>query len=282
MRRIPDTLLEGHPAVRGDGVSVIGYTPDSPPPPGRFLVRQPTLSFIRGGIKHLQPHGITEPLVAPAGTVVAMGSGVHLMTELLGTDDRYESIVVSVSPGVLRGLLGGVLKPVAKIPVAMAAMPPRVFELLREPMAPEEAERAAREALLVAAGSPEVRALLVAEACLWGGDDTERLRTVMQEHFHTPLAFPEYAALSGMSLSTFKLRFREVFEEAPGRWLRNARLQHARWLLLVQGLTVTDACYASGFGDLSNFIRMFRRQFGLSPRSYRAAQLEIQPSGGAS
>jgi AraC-like DNA-binding protein len=36
-------------------------------------------------------------------------------------------------------------------------------------------------------------------------------------------------------------------------------------------MAITDVAYDVGFGDLSNFVRTFRRAAGLSPRRFRQA-----------
>lgn len=277
MQQIPDSLLEtsAHRSIQFTDASVTWYRVAPPPPTNRFLVTQPTLSFVRAGIKHLQPYGDKIPVVARAGSVAVMRAGVHSMTELTGDEGRFESIILSVSPTLLRGLLGHQMPAQEGVAVATAEAPPRIYALLDDLGSGPAAHLSVREALLVAASVPSVREILYAAASEWETSEADRLRAVMQAHFLTPLSLPEYALLSAMSLSTFKRRFREVFAEAPGRWLRHARLQHARSLLLSEHSSVTDACYQSGFGDLSNFIRSFRRQFGFSPRAYRAAHLNV-------
>ena len=39
-------------------------------------------------------------------------------------------------------------------------------------------------------------------------------------------------------------------------------------LLIKRGKSITDACMQSGFGDYSNFIRAFKKMFGVSPKKY--------------
>jgi AraC-like DNA-binding protein len=47
------------------------------------------------------------------------------------------------------------------------------------------------------------------------------------------------------------------------------RLIHAITLLRDTPLSITEVAYQSGWGDLSNFIRTFRREIGCSPREFR-------------
>ena len=48
-----------------------------------------------------------------------------------------------------------------------------------------------------------------------------------------------------------------------------ARLREAASRLVTTTDNVTDVALDCGFGDISNFNRAFRREFGVSPRSYR-------------
>ncbi|HEX9602943.1 MAG TPA: helix-turn-helix domain-containing protein [Myxococcales bacterium] len=55
----------------------------------------------------------------------------------------------------------------------------------------------------------------------------------------------------------------------PHQYLVGARLRRAARLLLTTSLPVTEVALEAGFGDLSNFIRTFRRAAGRSPRAFR-------------
>ncbi|MEM6958618.1 MAG: AraC family transcriptional regulator [Myxococcota bacterium] len=266
MQSIPDGLLQRGVAIRERDACIVPYRVSPPPPSAPFLVTQPTLSFVREGVKHVQPHGAREPLVVPAGSFVAMAAGVHGMTELSGEGGAFESVIVSIPASRLSDLIGASATSSAK--AAAAPVPARLRGLLDEPASAGWL----RNALLMAAANARVRALLQAAAARSAESERDRLRVVVQEHALSPLTLPEYARLCGMSVSTFKRHFRQVFAEPPGRWLSRTRLHHARRLIVAEKSSVTDACYASGFGDLSHFIRAFRRQFGLAPRAYRAAQ----------
>lgn len=63
-----------------------------------------------------------------------------------------------------------------------------------------------------------------------------------------------------------------IFKKNTGKtiseYLIYIRLSHAE-KYLQKGMTVTDAAYFCGFGDLSNFSKMFKKSFGISPKQYK-------------
>jgi AraC-like DNA-binding protein len=67
-----------------------------------------------------------------------------------------------------------------------------------------------------------------------------------------------------MSPFLFARVFRELIGVPPHRYLLQLRLAYAR-SLLEAGNSVTTSCYSAGFNNLSHFIRIFHRYFGLSP-----------------
>ncbi|CAB1262463.1 AraC family transcriptional regulator [Clostridium sp. MT-14] len=61
------------------------------------------------------------------------------------------------------------------------------------------------------------------------------------------------------------------FKEQTGYTIHNYILQKRLImsnLLIKKGMSITDACLESGFNDYSNFLRAFKKVFGLSPREY--------------
>jgi AraC-like DNA-binding protein len=85
----------------------------------------------------------------------------------------------------------------------------------------------------------------------------------------------DLASQVAMSPFLFARVFRELIGLPPHKYLVRLRLERAR-TLLQSGMSVTDACYAAGFNNLSHFTRTFRRHFGCVPsagRSIPAARL---------
>ena len=71
-----------------------------------------------------------------------------------------------------------------------------------------------------------------------------------------------------VSQSTLNRLFRTYLHTTPGLYLEAKRLAHSR-LLLKKGKSVLAACMESGFSESSNYIRLFKKRFGITPGQYR-------------
>src|SRR5207302_254909 len=100
----------------------------------------------------------------------------------------------------------------------------------------------------------------------------DRARELAREriltHSDEPHTLASLASSVGMSAFHFARVFRSLIGAPPHRLLRDVRLDRARCMLL-DGQSVTTTCYAVGFGNLSHFIRSFRRRFGTAPSLLR-------------
>ena len=86
----------------------------------------------------------------------------------------------------------------------------------------------------------------------------------------TPLTLGTLASEAGLSPCHFLRTFEGLTGATPHQYLRRARLRRAAERLATGRGRVVDVAFASGFGDVSNFNRAFRAEFGVSPRRYRA------------
>jgi len=82
----------------------------------------------------------------------------------------------------------------------------------------------------------------------------------------------------GVSRSGMWRMFREHLQQTPGEYLRNLRMQHARYVL-EQGGNVTEVSAACGFADCSHFIRLFRERYGMTPYRYRTEYMNQSEKG---
>jgi AraC family transcriptional regulator len=103
---------------------------------------------------------------------------------------------------------------------------------------------------------------------------TDRRRAVeaalwIDAQAHEPIDLDSVAARAGVSAWHFLRSFSAVVGATPHQYLVRTRLRHAASLLADGARSVTEVAGDVGFGDLSNFIRTFRRAAGVSPRRFR-------------
>lgn len=98
------------------------------------------------------------------------------------------------------------------------------------------------------------------EAALW-----------IEANAHEEIDLGQAARQAGLSRFHFLRLFAKALGVTPHQHLVRSRLRRAARLLARGDCAVTDAAFEAGFGDLSNFVRTFRRAAGVSPRAYRQA-----------
>ena len=108
------------------------------------------------------------------------------------------------------------------------------------------------------------------------GDPSDRRRVVetaawIKAHAAGDIDLTRAAAVAGLSSFHFLRVFAQVLGVTPHQYLVRARLRQAARLLAGDTRSITDIAYEVGFGDLSNFVRSFRRAAGVSPRAFRKA-----------
>lgn len=71
-----------------------------------------------------------------------------------------------------------------------------------------------------------------------------------------------------ISRSYFSTIFRKYMGKSPQQYLVDVRLENAAELISNYGYNVSDAAMSSGYTDIFNFSKMFKRRFGISPSAY--------------
>lgn len=102
--------------------------------------------------------------------------------------------------------------------------------------------------------------------------DKPSLTSIMEANYCYNLKLEEFAELSHRSLSSFKRDFQNHYNETPGKWLLNKRLEHASNLLINSDLNVSQVAFESGFEDLSHFSRAFKQKFQENPSDFRSSK----------
>jgi AraC-like DNA-binding protein len=98
----------------------------------------------------------------------------------------------------------------------------------------------------------------------WYAERIEATREQLVKRFADEHKLRALARSVGMSTFRFARLFRELVGVAPHQYLLNVRYRAALHMLL-EGASVTDACFQSGFSNLSHFTRGFKTRFGHRP-----------------
>lgn len=93
----------------------------------------------------------------------------------------------------------------------------------------------------------------------------------LHEHYAEPVTRRDIAQYVGMAEDHLTHCFRQELGMTPVTYLNRYRVNRARHLLKHSELSVTSVALDVGFSDSSYFSRVFRRETGMSPESYRRA-----------
>jgi AraC-like DNA-binding protein len=88
---------------------------------------------------------------------------------------------------------------------------------------------------------------------------------------HEAIDLDGAAREAGLSAFHFLRVFASVLGVTPHQYLIRSRLRRAARLLADEARPISEIAFDVGFGDLSNFVRTFRRAAGVSPRGFRRA-----------
>jgi AraC-like DNA-binding protein len=94
------------------------------------------------------------------------------------------------------------------------------------------------------------------------------LKNVVENNLLNNLTLEELAFLAHKSLASFKRDFEKTYQIAPGKYIRERKLEIARQELS-QGKNATSLYLDLGYDNLSNFSSAFKKKFGVSPKQYQ-------------
>ena len=86
----------------------------------------------------------------------------------------------------------------------------------------------------------------------------------MQKNFTFNVSLNQFAFLTGRSISAFKRDFFTIFNNTPGHWLVQRRLEEAYFLINEKAQKPSGIYLDLGFESLPHFSAAFKKQFGLT------------------
>jgi AraC-like DNA-binding protein len=97
------------------------------------------------------------------------------------------------------------------------------------------------------------------------------------EHFREPISLDQVAALTDHSPAAFCRYFKTRTRKSYFQYLTEIRIGYACELLREGNMDVTRVCFASGFNNLSNFHKQFKKVMRITPSEYRHQSLRKVP-----
>lgn len=199
-----------------------------------------------------------------------------------GTGD--DCVALSLSGAVLDGVLSALGACVTRTGFDRACLPPvpRVAAILQALRSGGSEGFALEEATLATIAAVQ-GALHKTSPVAPSARDTERARAAMHHmdaHAAQEMSLDDLARAADLSPFHLLRVFRQSTGITPHQYLMRLRLQSAIALLRDTRLPIVDIAYSSGWADLSNFNRAFRREMKCSPREFRrgdAKLLSLEP-----
>lgn len=99
-------------------------------------------------------------------------------------------------------------------------------------------------------------------------------REIVSSKLFENLTLEDLAQLTNLSLSSFKRKFKEVFQDSPAHYIKAKRLEKAAELLKVSATRISSIGYDCGFNDLAHFSKSFAAHYGCRPSEYRNRYLD--------
>lgn len=113
------------------------------------------------------------------------------------------------------------------------------------------------------------------ECCLrtrvLGSTDPEKefFEQSVYDYVFSDISLDELARRNNRSLTAFKKMFKGYFNDPPHRWVVRQRLMHSRLLLISTNKPVAQIGADCRFPNTSHFIKLFGKEFGMTPAAYR-------------
>ncbi len=97
----------------------------------------------------------------------------------------------------------------------------------------------------------------------------KEMLTFIQQSYADKITLQDIAGSGNVSKSTCLAIFKKYLQDTPANYLIGYRLKRAIRMLEDSDLKITEIALAVGFGGVSYFAEMFRKNYGCSPSEYR-------------
>lgn len=102
--------------------------------------------------------------------------------------------------------------------------------------------------------------------------------TYIRTNIATQITIEDLSEVACLSKDHLTRLFKKEVGETPMHYIIRKRIARAQQALLTEAAPVKAVAYSLGFEDHSYFIRIFRKQIGMSPQEYRRSNVPYIPN----
>ena len=216
-----------------------------------------------------------EALMTPGSLLLGNDGDCFTCEHAHSTGDRC--LAFSYTPAFLESFAGGTLEnrirfriprlARARALAPVVAMASALLTMFDEGMCEELCLQVATEAIRFELDAqPSRRASLIPSSLA----RITRVIRAMENDADTPQNLNSLARLAGLSVYHFLRTFEELTGTTPHQYQIRVKLWRAALRLRSERTRISDIALGCGFGDISNFNRTFRAEFGMNPFAYRS------------
>lgn len=99
-------------------------------------------------------------------------------------------------------------------------------------------------------------------------DRISKVNEYILRNFHEDISLLEIATVANMAVTTFCNFFKEHYRVTFVDYLNTVKIGHACKLLSEKDLNIVDVAYQSGYNNLANFNRQFKKLKNMTPSEY--------------
>lgn len=97
-----------------------------------------------------------------------------------------------------------------------------------------------------------------------------KVHQFIMNNFKKDISLAQVAEVANMNASAFSRYFKKNQGKPLVQYINDIKIGYACKLLMNENMSIIEVCYESGFQNVSNFNKQFRKNHNMSPREYRA------------
>ena len=238
------------------------------------------LIYAGGDIQYINENSLITPHI---GDVIISRPG-RMHAALLQNASVYERYVLQFTPDVLRAFGSNTLLSFTEVPSDRCLIPPpdevrsEIFYLLgeMEKALKEDSENSVPLTLSFAVRLFDLLCRCAGEVRETGEkmpDNIRKIKEYIDSNFSEISSTEEVAEHFYYSREYVSRLFKRYFNTTISDYIVKRKINASKQILTAGG-SVTDACYSSGFKNMSSYIKRFSSITGVTPSHYRKSVLD--------